>query len=173
MSTTGFKGGKYGLQYRTKEEVQEIVKKSKEQRKKNTKEKMMLQKCMQTLLALPVVGEHNKVILQQFGFSDPDHDNKTLLMVALFKKGLSGDVSAIKEITDMMDKLDIYQETKKLQGNVTVNILPVGAQYVTTEADEEAIRKAQEDSGWMDDEKPDTWDIGDIDDDWGEEVYKG
>lgn len=168
-----FRGGDYGQQYRTKEERSRIAKKGVQARMKNQYEKLHLQRCMKALLTMDVPNDKYVEILKEFGYSEyEDLNNATLLMVALFRKGLSGDVSAIREITEMMDKLDVYQETKKVQQEVNIFIQPVGKQYVPNDADEEEIRKAEQDESWMDEQK-DEWDIEEDTEEWGNEIYEG
>lgn len=175
-----FRGGAYGQQYRTKEERSAIAKKGVKARMKNQYEKLHLQRCMKALLSMDVPEQQHVEILKKFGYNEyEDLNNATLLMVALFRKGLSGDVSAIREITEMMDKLDVYQETKRVQQEVNIFIQPVGKQYVPNEKDEEEIRRAEEDEDWME-EQTDEWNMdaeeGDEDgpgEDWENEVYMG
>ena len=92
-------------------------------------------------------------------------------MVALFRKGLTGDVSAIREITAMMDKLDLFEAGKETNGQtITINLVPVGEQYQPTEQDAEDIWKAE--NGIFDEnenEENEEWET----DDWGEETYDG
>lgn len=170
-----FRGGEYGQQYRTKEERSKIAKKGVQARMKKQYEKLHLQRCMKALLTMDVPEQQHVEILKKFGYSEyKDLNNATLLMVALFRKGLSGDVAAIREITDMMDKLDVYNETKRVQQEVNIFIQPVGKQYVPNKEDEEAIRNAERDESWME-EQPDEWsmDLEEADEDWGTEVYSG
>lgn len=156
-----FKGGEgYGLQYLDKERRSEIARKGVEVRRKKKEEKMQLQRCMAALLDLPVRTEKQEQLLRDFGFKR-QHDNKTLLMVSLFQKGLSGDVQAIKEITDMMEKLDMYKEGGKISGNVIINVMPVGAAYEMSEEDLQAIREAEKEG--LDEEEADEWDMEDFD----------
>lgn len=173
-----FRGGPgYGLQNRTKEERKAISRKGVEARMKNSFEKLHLQRCMRTLLQMDVSDQRQKDILEMFGYhGSEDQNNATLLMVALFRKGLTGDVNAIREITNMMDKLDMYQETKRLQSEVNIFVQTVGKQYVPNEEDEEEIRKAEQEDIWDDAEEKDEWDVDDSNgenNDWGNEVYDG
>lgn len=154
---------------RSKEEMAEIVRKSKEARKRNKTEQMELQKCMKTLLTMEVRGNNQREVLRKFGFTDEQITNKTLLMVALFQKGITGDVGAIKEIVNMMEKLDMFNTSGKVQSNVIINLMPVGEQYQPNEKDEQDIWDVENSSEWMEEEKNTEWntDAGD----WGREVY--
>lgn len=177
-----FRGGEgYGLQYRDEADRKRIARKGVRTRMKNQYEKLHLQRCMKTLLTMDVPEQQHVEILKKFGYSESaDLNNATLLMVALFRKGLSGDVSAIREITEMMDKLDIYNETKRVQQEVNIFIQPVGKAYVPNERDEEEIRKAELDESWMEDQTSE-WDVDenmeevpeDMGDEWGDEIYNG
>ena len=97
-----------------------------------------------------------------FGFTDDELTNRSLLMVALFQKGLTGDVSAIKEIIDMMDKLDMFENTGKITSNVTINLVAKGETYQPNEADEQEIWDAENGTDLIED-----------DDEWGNDVYDG
>lgn len=161
-----------GFQNKSKEEMKEIVRKSHEARKRNAEKKMALQECMRTLLSLKPRSREQREILEKFGFTDEEISNRALLMTALFQKGIHGDVSAIKEIVDMMEKLDMFQESGRVQGNVYINVLPVGNAYVPNAQDEEEIQKVE--NGEIKQNNDDLWDVDmEMDDEtWGNEVYQ-
>lgn len=146
---------------RTPEERHEIAMKGVEARRKKKERNMALQNCMRQLLEMKTNSDKKKQILKKFGFTDEELTNQSLLMVALFQKGLTGDVGAIKEITQMMDKLDMFKKTGKIQNNVTINLVTQGESYTTTAQDEEEIWKAENAEEWMEEE-----------DDWGSEIYE-
>jgi hypothetical protein len=146
---------KYNLRNKSEAERKEIAMKSVETRRKNRQRKMDLQQCMKTLLNLRISSDKQKQALKQIGFEDEELTNKTLLMTALFKKGISGNVEAIKEIVDMMDKLDLFEDTGKVTGDVTINLIPIGSNSTSSE-----------DDSWDEEENED-------DDDWGNEIYIG
>lgn len=155
---------------RTPEERSAIARKGAEARAKKKRETMALQKCMHTLLMMPISKNRDKQkkLLREFGFEDADLTNKTLLMVALFQKGLQGDVSAIKETVDMMDKLDMFQKSGELTSNVTINLMPVGQSYVPNAEDEKEIKAAENYDPLAENiELPE----GDEWDDWEDDVY--
>lgn len=162
-----FKDGKidkYNFKNLSKEQMQKVVQKSVESRKKKKQEKMFLQKCMREILTLNVASNKQKEILRSMGIEDEELTNKTLLMMALFKKGVTGDVGAIKEIVDMIDKLDLFEDSGKLtQNNVTINLIPTGEVYEPSEEDAQDIWKAE--NGILDDEEDDS--------EWGTDVYNG
>lgn len=165
---------KYGLQNRTKEERTAIAKKAVETKRRKKEEKMQLQKCMRTLLSMRTHSEKQNEVLKKFGFSDEELNNKTLLMVALYQKGVSGDVQAIKEIIQMMEKLDMFDEAGRVQSNITINLLPVGESYEPNEQNEKEIWDAQNNSEWMEEENTE-WDdpFSLQEEEWGSEVYDG
>lgn len=151
------------LNQRSLEERRRIAQMGVEARRKNKEQKMALQSCMRQLLDMKTNSNKKKEVLRAFGFTDEELTNKSLLMVALFQKGLTGDVSAIREITDMMDKLDLYDSTGKVANNVTINLVATGETYQPNEKDEQEIWDVENDDSWMDEEQ----------DEWGNDIYKG
>lgn len=154
------------MNQRTPEERRLIGLKGAETRRKKKEEKMQLQKCMRTLLNLPPKSGKRMKIMEEYGFEKGEATNKTLLMVALFQKGLTGDVQAIKEITQMMDKLDMFEDTGKVQGNITINLIPQGDVYIPNEQDEQDIWDVENNTEWMEKGEADQ-----VEDDWGDDVY--
>ena len=120
---------------------------------------------MRQLLEMKTNSDKKKQVLRSFGFTDEELTNRSLLMVALFQKGLAGDVSAIKEITDMMDKLDMFENTGKITSNVTINLVATGETYQPNEADEQEIWDAENGTDWMEKNEDD--------EDWGNDIYEG
>ena len=163
------------------EERKAIARKSAEARKKKAENKMMLQECMRRLLNMPIHTASQKRVLKEFGFGDKEFQNKSLLMVALFQKGLTGDVPAIREIINMMDKLQMFEENKKLTGgNVTINVIPVGSDFEITAEDAELIRRAEagEQSIGLEEDPTENWNVEETDEEdseeweeWGNETY--
>lgn len=176
---------KYQFQNLPPEKRKAMAEKSAETRRKKKEEKMMLQNCMKTLLNLRISSDKQKQVLKQMGVEDKELTNKTLLMTALFKKGLTGDVSAIKEIIDMMDKLELFDSGKDVRTQpVYINLVPVGESTEITEQDEQDIWKAENGIPLTEQKQMDIWEVGtdedseawnDLDDDsdWGNEVYNG
>lgn len=153
------------LNKRSPEERKRIAMMGVEARRKKKEQNMALQNCMRQLLEMKTNSDKKKKVLRAFGFSDEDLTNRALLMVALFQKGLTGDVSAIKEITDMMDKLDMFENTGRVTSNVTINLVAKGETYQPNEADEQEIWDAENNTDWMEEETDD-------DEEWGDEVYE-
>lgn len=153
------------LNKRSPEERKRIAMMGVEARRKKKEQNMALQNCMRQLLEMKTNSDKKKQVLRAFGFSDEDLTNRALLMVALFQKGLTGDVSAIKEITDMMDKLDMFENTGRVTSNVTINLVTKGETYQPNEADEKEIWDAENDETWMEE-------VTDDEEEWGDEVYE-
>lgn len=136
---------------------------------------------MRALLSMRVSSDKQKQVLKQIGFEDKELTNKTLLMTALFKKGLTGDVSAIKEITDMMDKLELFESGKDVrQQPIMINLIPTGTTSQITAEDEKEIWKAENGIPLTDKKDMEAWEtdteeseLWDDEDDWGSEVYDG
>lgn len=150
---------------RTEEEKKRIVKLGVEARKKKRDEKMALQQAMKALLTMKITTEKQKQVLMHMGFKSDDLTNQNLLMVALFKKGLTGDVAAIKEIVTMMDKLDMFKQTGKVQNEVTINLITQGDVYEPNKQDDEEIWNAENGTDWLEEESEE--------EEWGNDVYDG
>lgn len=159
------------LNRRSPEERKRISQMGVEARKKKKEQNMALQNCMRQLLSMKTNSDKKKQILRQFGFTDEELTNRSLLMVALFQKGLSGDVSAIKEITDMMEKLDMFENTGKVTSNVTINLVAQGESYVPTEQDEQDIWDAENNIEWMEEEEEENERWNADNGEWGDEIY--
>lgn len=144
-----------------------------EKRKQEKRERMQIQKVMSVILGSEVSNEKQKKLLNSLGFEGEHLTNEMLLMVALFKKGLSGDVNAIRDVTEMMEKLDIYQNSGgEQQQQIVINLIPKGTGYKPSEEIEKQIQRAENglplESSVEDDSE---WITEDDDEDWGNEVY--
>lgn len=144
-----------------------------EKRKQEKRERMQIQKVMSVILGSEVSDEKQKKLLNSLGFEGEHLTNEMLLMVALFKKGLSGDVNAIRDVTEMMEKLDLYQNSGgEQQRQIVINLMPKGTGYKPTEEIEEQIQRAENglplESSVEDDSE---WITEEDDEDWGNEVY--
>lgn len=144
-----------------------------EKRKQEKRERMQIQKVMSVILGSEVSNEKQKKLLNSLGFEGEHLTNEMLLMVALFKKGLSGDVNAIRDVTEMMEKLDMYQNSGgEQQQQIVINLMPKGTGYKPTGEVEEQIQRAENglplESSVEDDSE---WITEDDDEDWGNEVY--
>lgn len=150
---------------RTEEEKKRIVQLGVEARKKKRDEKMALQQSMKALLTMDITTQKQKQVLMHMGFKSGELINQNLLMVALFKKGLTGDVAAIKEIVSMMDKLDMFKQTGKVQNEVTINLITQGDVYEPNANDDEEIWNAENGTDWLEEESEE--------EEWGNDVYDG
>ena len=144
-----------------------------EKRKQEKRERMQIQKVMSVILGSEVSNEKQKKLLNSLGFEGEHLTNEMLLMVALFKKGLSGDVNAIRDVTEMMEKLDMYQNNGgEQQQQIVINLMPKGTGYKPSEEIEEQIQRVENglplESSVEDDSK---WITEEDDEDWGNEVY--
>lgn len=153
------------LSERTPEERKRITRLAVEAKKKKRDEKMALQQCMKALLTMKITTEKQKQVLMHMGFKSGELTNQNLLMVALFKKGLTGDVAAIKEIVTMMDKLDMFKQTGKVQNEVTINLISQGDVYEPSAKDDEEIWNAENGTDWLEEESEE--------EEWGNDVYGG
>lgn len=157
---------------RSPEERKRISQLGVEARKQKAKERKTLQMCMRELLSMNIEAHTKKAeLLKRYGFTNDELNNKNLLMVALFQKGLTGDVGAIKQIVDMMDKLDMFERTGKVQNQVTINLVTQGETYVQSEEVEREIRAVE--SGNSDDDIEWIEETNDNEDDWGNDIYNG
>ena len=168
------------LSQRSPEERRAIARKGVEARKANVekrkqekRERMQIQKVMSVILSSEVSNEKQKKLLNSLGFEGEHLTNEMLLMVALFKKGLSGDVNAIRDVTEMMEKLDMYQNSGgEQQQQIVINLMPKGTGYKPSEEIEEQIQRAENglplESSVEDDSE---WITEEDDEDWGNEVY--
>lgn len=159
---------------RSPEERRRIARMGQEAYRKKKEENMQLQKCMRALLGMRVSGDKQKQLLKNQGFTDEDLTNKVLLMVALFRKGLTGDTGAIKQIVDMMDKLDMFNEGKNVTGqNITINLVPVSPEREPEQSEQEEKDIWNAENGLLPEpEDYESWDT-DESEDWGNEVYEG
>lgn len=144
-----------------------------EKRKQEKRERMQIQKVMSVILGSEVSNEKQKKLLNSLGFEGEHLTNEMLLMVALFKKGLSGDVNAIRDVTEMMEKLDLYQNSGgEQQQQIVINLMPKETGYKPSEEIEEQIQRAENglplESSVEDDSE---WITEGDDEDWGNEVY--
>ena len=146
-----------------------------EKRKQEKRERMQIQKVMSVILGSEVSNEKQKKLLNSLGFEGEHLTNEMLLMVALFKKGLSGDVNAIRDVTEMMEKLDMYQNSGgEQQQQIVINLMPTGTGYKPPEEMEEQIQRAENGlplESSMEDDDDSEWITEEDDEDWGNEVY--
>lgn len=125
QSPESFKQGKLqskDLRSRSPEERKRISQMGVEARRKNSERKKLMKENLETLLQMKVSNSKQKNILKELGIQDEDMTNQMLLMVALFRKGMTGDVSAIKQVAEMMEEVGVNLGVSSPQGNITINI---------------------------------------------------
>lgn len=160
------------LDQRPVEERRRISQMGVEARKKKADEKKFLQKNLRELLKLRPSSRKQKEILREMGIEDADITNSMLLMTALFRKGLTGDVAAISKVVEMVEKLELFEDGKEETGqNILINLIQQGEQYTPTEEDEQDIWKAEQGLEFTKPDDMEEWNTED--DDWGDDVYDG
>lgn len=142
---------KYNMKNLSEERRKEISRMGLEARRKNKEQRMFLQQCMESLLNLSPKSKTQIEVLKSMGISGDDANNGVLLMVALFRKGLSGDVGAIRQIVDMMDRLDILKDTGNVTQGININIVPCGEPYIMPDEVKKEIEEAEQDDDDWDD----------------------
>lgn len=148
---------------RTPEERREIALKSAEVRRKKREYRNNLQNAMRTLLTLPTNSNKKKQILKDFGFEDEEQTNATLLMVALFQKALTGDMSAIRDITRMAAEFDQTNTSPTETTNgITINIIPADVGYTPTPEDKKKLWDVENNMNWTSED----------DEEWGTDTYE-
>jgi len=86
-------------------------KKTSEERRRNASEagkksgeakrqKKAIKETINLLLSMPVYNEKTKKQMKELGYEDDDLTNQTALVLAMYKKALSGDVNAFNTIAD-------------------------------------------------------------------------
>ena len=108
---------------------------------------------------MDITNKKQKQILREMGIKDSELQNGVLLMVSLLMKGVKGDVPAIKEIVNMMDRLDILEDSGKITQGVNINLISAG-----TETKKKKNKKEEQ-------EEEDVWDIETDQSDWGDDVF--
>lgn len=91
---------------RSKSEAKRKGKKGGKKSGESRRGKKLLKDCMELLLALPVKSEKGIKTLGNYGIKDKDMNNKMALTIALFSKAMTGDVSAAKEIRNLIGEDD-------------------------------------------------------------------
>ena len=102
---------------RTKEEARERGRKGGKKSGESRKNKKLLKEYMETLLDMPTTKKSQLKTMRQIGVKEEDMNNKMALTVALFIKATSGDMSAIKEIRNLIG------EEEAVSNDEVVNII--------------------------------------------------
>lgn len=156
----------YKLQNRSIEDRKRISQMGVQARKEKKEQRMALQRCMKDLLRMKLTSHKQREYLRSIGFKDEDLINQTLLMVSLFKKGTLGDVGAIKEIVNMMDRLDILKDTGKVTEGVTINLITAEDVQRITENETEGDLLEEETDILSNEELEEL-------ESWEDDIYKG
>lgn len=160
QASEAFKQGKmekYNFKNLPKDKMREIAKKGVEKRKENAKLRRNMKEQLEILLSLSVTDKLSKQELTEAGLDGEELNNQMLLMFSLLKKGLTGDVQAIKEIRDMVNGT-ISEETNKTP---IINIVGVNSDYIKIEGNS----KVKESDN--DDDNEDEWE--EEEDEWEED----
>ena len=89
---------------RSKAEARERGSKGGKKSAEARRNKKLLKECMINLLDMQVSDTKKFNSLVNMGLDVEDIDNRALLTVALFKKALTGDVAAFKEIRNLINE---------------------------------------------------------------------
>ena len=122
---------KYNFANLPKETLRDYAQKGVEARKKNAEKRKTMNELLQNLLNLGVKSKKSKDLLKSMGIDDEDMTNKMLLAVALFKKGLSGDVGAIEKIINYSEEISEDTTTS----NIVINVQTVYRKTRTIKTD--------------------------------------
>lgn len=118
---------------------------------------------LEILLSLDVKSEKHKKILSALGIKDDEQNNKMLLTVSLFRRAISGDVNAIRHITDLMAECGIDESMSEHSQGISINIVPYKPQ-------EPVLKSEVKEDAWEDIEGPsgDSGDSQRYSDEWDE-----
>lgn len=83
---------------------------------KARKEKKMIKEQLNLLLSLPLKDKKTKSKIEKMGIDGEDIDNQMALVIAMWQKAMTGDVSAFNTIRDTVGEKP--QENINLSGNV-------------------------------------------------------
>lgn len=78
------------------------------------RKKKAIKETINLLLEMPVYNEKMKKQMQELGYIDEDLTNQTALVLAMYKKALSGDVNAFNTIADRSGEV-ITQKVEKTE----------------------------------------------------------
>ena len=135
-------------------------KKSAQLRKERNEQKKKMKDNLAMLLELDVKDDKYKTVMSKMGLTTEDMTNQMLLMVSLFKKGLTGDVAAIRQISDMMDEYGLSKKETENE-SIMINIYP------KTRAEIQIARghKPQEEQEEFESDNASVWGE-EVEDDW-------
>lgn len=137
----------YNFKNLSEEQMHEISMKGVQARIEKSKARKAMKEQLEFLLSLNVKSKKAELILKDMGIDqEEDMNNQMLLMVSLFKKGLSGDVAAIKQITDMVN--GNAEENADDFKQPVINIVGVNAKQIKTKGKTKLIVKEEDDEEW-------------------------
>ena len=137
----------YNFKNLSEEQMHEISMKGVQARIEKSKARKAMKEQLEFLLSLDVKSKKAQLILKEMGIDqEEDMNNQMLLMVSLFKKGLSGDVAAIKQITDMVNG-NVEENADDFKQPV-INIVGVNAKQIKTKGKTKLIVKEEDDEEW-------------------------
>ena len=85
------------------------------------RKRKVMKEQMETLLSLPFAFEEQREFMKHIGVDEDNLDNQMALLVALYKKGLKGDVQAIELIRKIIQDEQSVSEDDRVQ---IINDLP-------------------------------------------------
>lgn len=137
---------KYNFSNLSEEKKREIAMKGVEARKEKMKARKAMKEQLEVLLSLDVKSTKSRAALKDLGIEDEQMTNQMLLMVSLFKKGLAGDVSAIKQINDMVNS-EVDDPQQLVQAPI-INIVGVNPSNISTSGRVDVRGARDDDEEW-------------------------
>lgn len=106
------------------ERAREIRRKGAEATNRLMRQRKSMKENMNLLLSLPAMsGTKLKQEARNMGIEEKDVDNQTIMLLALFKKALKGDVAACKEVRAVVGELFPLEEESSLpDNNITIRL---------------------------------------------------
>ena len=105
-----------------KEMAKQASQKGLETRKANK----TMRDCLLSIMDAEVASkEQREMLKKKFGVTDEFISNKMLVNLALFKKALTGDVSAYKQIAEMIG----IEESVPVNQTITINLVPASSDF--------------------------------------------
>lgn len=128
-------GGLDGYNFKNNPELRKkATERSIEVRKAKKKKADTMRENLEILMSLNVKDPKYKRTMENLGIEEDEQTNKMLVMVSLFRRAIKGDVSAIRQITDMMDQYGILGDRDQDAG-ISINIVPYRPKEPIIESD--------------------------------------
>jgi len=106
---------------RTESEQREYARQGGKKSGEVRRQRKVMKEQMEMMLALPFVLKEETEFMKLLGIDKDNIDNQMALLVALYKKGLNGDVQAIQEIRKIVGDEQTVNEDDRVQ---IINDLP-------------------------------------------------